>query len=104
MEIKANKLILNRVNELIYSQGNAWVPMGAFRTKQLAEALDAMADSTIQCSFTTHGDHAEQDTKTFTNRLRSLPPWYSFSGFRNQVIDGHVLPNTFVGTLSRSLP
>lgn len=102
--IKANRLILNRSNELVYDKGNAWCPMGAYAVKELADALLAHGDSTIQVSFRSYNDKtAEQDKKTYGRRLQALQPFYSFGGFQPLVIDGHVQNHTFVGTLSRSI-
>ena len=104
MTPKANKLILNKRNELIFTEGNVWIPLGDFPTKSLGVALDALADNDIQCCFTTSGDHGDQDKKTYTRRLRSLPAWYVFDGFKNQVLDGHSLSHVFVGRLQRIMP
>ena len=100
--IKANRLIMNRRNELVYDRGNAWCPMGAFACLELADALDEFADDEIEVVFHTYSAKtAERDKKTYTRRLSKLHPRWVFSGWQNKVVDGHVFDNVFTGTLCK---
>lgn len=100
--IKANRLIMNRRNELVYDRGNAWCPLGDYSTMELAEVLEEHGDDEIQVSFVTCNEKtAERDKKTYSRRLNTLQPYWLFSGWQNKVVDGHILTNTFVGTLCK---
>ncbi len=100
--MKANRLILSRSNELIYDGGNTWFPIMAVKTASLLEALTAHGETAIQVKFRTTTEGAEQDVKTYTRRLRSLAPFFTFGAFKPQVIDGHEMPTVFTTILNRS--
>jgi hypothetical protein len=99
--IKANLLILDKSNLLAYQTENAFAVMGRFQTKQLEDALLDLGGDMMQVQFTTYSpDTIEQDKKTYSRRLNKLSPLFSFGGFENKVIRGHVMATTLVGTLN----
>lgn len=102
--IKANRLILNRMNEFVHDAGNAWAPMGAIKTKDLAEAFDVLADKVVRVTFTSHGDHGEDDKKVYGRRLAKLPPYYVRSPWKNVEIRGIAMDNSFECTVTRMMP
>lgn len=101
-EIKANRLTLNKRCEFAYDGQNCWAPMLNVPASGLLEAMHAVAADTVQVSFhTLNADTAEQDKKTYARRLTKLFPYYTFSGWKQMEIKGHVMPTHFIGTLLR---
>lgn len=100
-ELKANRLILNRMNEFVFDGNNVWCPIFCAKSNQLADAFDAVADSTVRVTFTTHGDHADDDKKTYSRRLAKLPPYYVRSPWSPVVVRGVELQSSFCCTVTR---
>lgn len=99
--MKANFLILNKRNELIFTAGNQWAPMGAYATKDLEAALLAHGADEIRVQFTTTLNGRDEDLKTYTARLRKLA-LFKFDEFRTVVHNGHEAKNTFSTVLTRT--
>jgi hypothetical protein len=102
-EIKANRLILDKRNTLVHD-GRGWVVFGAFSASDLEAALDMHAGNVVSVQFSTYSEKtAKHDLSTYGRRLSKLSARYTFGGFAPLVIDGHTLPNKFVGILNRSM-
>jgi hypothetical protein len=99
--IKGNLLILNKRNELVFSNDRSWAVLGAYATQDLESALLAHGDRSIRVQFTTSPIHVEEDTAKYAKRLKKLLPLFVCGDFRPVVINGRVLPNTLTTLLER---
>lgn len=101
-DVKANRLTLNKRCEFAYDGKHCWAPMLNCPASGLLEAMNAIAADSVQVSFhTLTAETAEQDKKTYTRRLMKLFPYYTFSGWKQMEINGHVQSRHFIGTLLR---
>lgn len=98
-----NQLLLSKRCEFSFSGEHVWLPMQNCGVKALADTLDAMpkVDIVVKCRLSSDEKRHPREIATYTKRMRDLPPWYTFSGFRPQVIDGHEFPTVLVGRLQR---
>lgn len=75
MKVKANRILLNKVNAFVYQGQNVWVPMGEFRKKDLQEAMDKLADDVVEITFKVHPSFLEADLKMFGTRFDGVSGW-----------------------------
>jgi hypothetical protein len=102
-DTRANRLILNKRNELIFDSGKTWVPITQCAAKDLELMLDAVGADLIAAQYHTVNDEKAQaqDRKTFTRRLSKLSPRYVVGPFVPKVIDGNTIANAFVAIINR---
>lgn len=101
---KVNLILLNRGADLFFWGENVAAPLGCVAAKDLAVALDAMGDDTIEVKYRTISDPKEQakDEKKFTKRLAGLGAGWVRSEWRTKTINGYVMDNTMVCTITRA--
>lgn len=75
MKIKANRILLSKVNSFVYQGQNVWVPMGEFRKKDLQEVLDTIAADVVEITFKVHPSFLEADLKMFGTRFDGVSGW-----------------------------
>lgn len=100
--LKANRLLLDKRNTLAIDREHAFAVVWTGNNQELAAAIESCGENTIGVQFRTYSEKtAAQDIKTYSRRLQKLSPQWTFDGFRQHEIRGHVLTTTYVGVLSR---
>lgn len=99
---KANRLHLDKRNSLAFDGKHGYAVLWAGSNGELEAALDSCGDSMVTVCFRTYSEEtAKQDIATYTRRLAKLSPRYSFCGFKQAVINGHVQATSYVGILNK---